>query len=81
MGHRVCLHPSCGYFHHHKHMALAIMGLGECDPDNLPGLPVLAFQPSSSTLKRFYPLRLLDCSMCLTFMENLKLAYQGTKHL
>ena len=62
VGDRICFQPASRCFYNCKHMALALVGLWECDIVNLPGLPIFIFQPSSPIPQRLYPLRLLDCS-------------------
>jgi len=43
MGHRVGFQSSGGGLHHCDHIALALVGLWQCDLVNLPSLPIFIF--------------------------------------
>jgi len=43
MGHRVGFQPSGGGLHHCEHIALALVGLWQCDVVRLPSLPIFIF--------------------------------------
>jgi len=43
MGHRVGFQPSGGGLHHCEHLALALVGLWQCDIVNLPSQPIFMF--------------------------------------
>jgi len=80
MQHGIGLQPSSGCFHHCDHIALALVGLWQCDIINLPSLPLFTFQPWSPMPERLYLLGLLECNACFTFVDNLCDSVHGQVH-
>ena len=77
MEHRLCFYPSSSCFHYCKHMVLAVASLWQCDIFYTPDLPILAFQPSFSIQKMFYPFIFVNCSIRFTFIDMVKSTLQS----
>ena len=52
IGYRIYFQTSGCHFYHCKHVVFVLVDLWQCDISNLPGFPILIFQPSTPIPER-----------------------------